>query len=157
MSECRQCGVTIEAGNSLCAECASGAPFDSIGRSVADSSAATALTRPREASLGRRYADAYTVARTVVGLANTVKILGIVIGSLVALAGLLSAGQAQSSIGAAAALTGVVTGASIGVSLFVLGVLLAALGQILRATLDTAVNTSPLLTKDEVRAIVTAG
>lgn len=38
--------------------------------------------------------------------------------------------------------------------MFVLGILISAQGQTLKATLDTAVNGSPLLTKDEMRQIM---
>ena len=156
MSACRECGKPVTAGNVMCAECAAATATDTAF-APPGTVGGVSQPRPNDVALGRhRYSDAYAVARTVVGLANTVKILGAVIGVLVALTGLIAAGQAGSGIGAAAAFSGMVSGASIGLSMYALGVLLAAVGQILRATLDTAVNTSPMLTQDEVRAIVSA-
>jgi hypothetical protein len=43
---------------------------------------------------------------------------------------------------------------SVGVPLFVLGVLVSAVGQILAATLDTAVTSSPFLTKDQMAQVM---
>lgn len=108
-------------------------------------------------SLTRRYTDAYAVSRTVIGLGSTVKVFGYVIGGAIALLGLVSASQAQSSLGAVAVLSGFFSGAATAASLFVAGVLVSALGQILAATLDTAVNTSPLLSQDEMRQIMSVG
>jgi hypothetical protein len=123
----------------------------------------TLLARPQASSfaadnailgtpLGRRYGDAYAVARTIIGLGNTVKILAYVIGGLLALSGVIIwlADTSSGAVGQGS----VVLGGVVGVTIFVLGVLVSAVGQILRATLDTAVNTSPLLTKGDVSKIM---
>jgi hypothetical protein len=93
-----------------------------------------------------RYRDAYRVATFLVTLGNTIKIIGVASGAIILLL-LASAGQQFGS--GAGALAGVVFGgiaAGIG---FVLGVLISAQGQILRATLDTSVSASHFLTDHE--------
>jgi hypothetical protein len=103
--------------------------------------------------LGRRYADAYAVARTIVGLGGTVKVLAYVVGGLVAFAVIVEA--VQGGAGSQLVTTSLVlAGSAAAIAIYVLGVLVTAVGQILRATLDTAVNTSPLLAKDDVRRIM---
>lgn len=171
---CSRCGVESAATAELCSYCrtslhdaqdastpaeeepATGAP--DIGSPVpvtpfvgAASSAGTSLTR--------RYTDAYAVSRTVINLGSWVKVLGYVIGGVIALLGLVSVGQSpsQSSAGVIAMLSGFFSGAITAASFFAAGVLLSALGQILAATLDTAVNTSPLLSQDEMRQIMSVG
>ena len=52
-------------------------------------------------------------------------------------------------IGGIAIVVGLVVGAVVAIPLFVLGVFVAAHGQVLKATLDEAVHTSPFLTDDE--------
>jgi hypothetical protein len=105
-------------------------------------------------SLTRRYADAYVVSRTIVALGNTIKTIGYVIGGLIAISGLLAATQTQSSVAVLAVISGLLTGAFVGVTFVVAGILLSAQGQILAATLDTAVNTSAFLSADEMRQVM---
>ena len=100
-------------------------------------------------SLTRRYKDAYLTARTIIAVGATVKVLAFVVGGLVVLVGLAAVSQSASF-----AISGVILGVILAFPFYVLGVLVSALGQILMATLDTAVNSSPLLTKDEVRQIM---
>jgi hypothetical protein len=84
-----------------------------------------------------RYSDAYRVSATVVGLGNTVKIGGLVIAGLIFLMGVRHGG-----FGTIAALPFALV---IGTGGFVAGTMLAAVGQIHKAVLDGAVNTSPFL------------
>lgn len=103
--------------------------------------------------LGKRYGDAYTVARTIIALGSTVKIIAYVIGGMLALSGVgiwLSGSSTVAGVGQGAFALGLI----VGVMIFILGVLVTAVGQILRATLDTAVNTSPLLEKNDVAKIM---
>lgn len=94
-----------------------------------------------EGHAARRYTDAYSVARQLVTSGNSVKALGAVAGALVALLGLLLA----SSLGTVAVVVGIAVGIGVWSSAHHRGQLTAAQGQILLAVLDTAVNTSPLL------------
>ena len=96
------------------------------------------------ASLTERYKDAYTVARVTAGFGSTVKGAGILIGGLLTVGGfmLASKGDPQRAvIGILVLILGVIAG----VLFYVIGILISAQGQILKASLDSAVNTSPFL------------
>ena len=101
--------------------------------------------------LRRRYTDAYRIARAITAVGETVKVIAFVIGGGIALFGLVAGSKSEHY---EAAVGGIILGAIVAIPIWVLGILVAALGQILKATLDTAVNTSPLLTKDEMRQIM---
>jgi hypothetical protein len=75
------------------------------------------------------------------GSGDIVKVVGIVFGVLVALLGFLVAANTSAAFGFA----GLAFGAGVAIPLYVLGTLLSAVGQLLKATLDTAVHTSPFL------------
>jgi hypothetical protein len=99
------------------------------------------------ASVAKRYFDAYIVARTINAFGQTVKIGGMVLGSIVLFGSLVvgSRGGAGSFLGFA----GFIIALVITAVFFLLGTLTSAQGQILMATLDTAVNSSPLLSNPE--------
>jgi len=96
-------------------------------------------------SIESRYADAYLLAKTTNGIGQTVKFVGLLVAALTALSGFVVASKA----GGAFALVGVFLGALVALPFFALGVIIAAQGQLLSATLDTAVNTSPLLSQEQ--------
>ena len=85
----------------------------------------------------KRYRDAYLVARATATIGKVIKGIGILVIAM----GLINAGQSASAIGLFVALVGAL--------LYCAGVLVAAQGQILLASLDTAVNSSPFLTNEE--------
>ena len=87
-----------------------------------------------------RYRDAYLVGTMLIGLGNTIKIVGGVIAGIIAVMS-LSAG--------ALGILGLIMAAISGGLAWVCGVIVTAQGQILRATLDTAVASSPFLTDDQ--------
>ena len=92
----------------------------------------------------RRYIDGYRVANHVNGFGQSIKSGGMVLG-LIVWAGatqLLGSGPG-----------GFVFGLIVAAIVFVIGVIVSAHGQLLKATLDTAVHSSPFLTND-VRATV---
>lgn len=114
----------------------------------------------------KRYWSAYLVARTTAGIGRAIKIFAFVSGITVTVIGLYVGQQDYGSpnpifqYGEFAVgpnhifqFGGLVLGAVIVVPLYVLGVLVAARGQMLKASLDEAVHTSPFLT-DEQRAAV---
>ncbi|MEK6284038.1 MAG: hypothetical protein AABN95_27170 [Acidobacteriota bacterium] len=110
-----------------------------------------------------RYLDLYRAARLLVGVGNTVKVLGIVVGTGILLlclfAGLAGSSQtsnfgAQQSAAASSFLfgtfvVGAVFGTFVGGIVFLLGILISAQGQILLAQADSAVHTSPFMTEEE--------
>lgn len=92
----------------------------------------------------RRYMDGYRVANSVNAFGQFIKVGGVVLGLIVWAAITETVG---SGFG------GFVFGLVVAMVFFVIGVVVAAHGQVLRATLDSAVHSSPFLT-DDLRAAV---
>ena len=99
----------------------------------------------------RRYADAYIVARTVDGFGLSIKVVGIVIGVIITLVSF--AAGSKGGVGIVFTFIGITFAGTITTILYILGTLASAQGQILKATLDSAVNSSTFLT-DRNRAEV---
>jgi len=93
-----------------------------------------------------RYRDAYRVGAALVGLGKAIKIVGAILAGIIFL-GSLSSGK--DLLGGGAVVAGIFLSAIVGAMLWICGVIVAAQGQILRATLDTAVATSHFLTDTE--------
>lgn len=93
-----------------------------------------------------RYQDAYRVGATWVGLGNTIKVVGLILAGIIFL-GSLSA--VNGLFGGGALLAGSFLAAIVGGLFWVCGVIVAAQGQILQATLDNAVASSHFLTDPE--------
>lgn len=90
-----------------------------------------------------RYRDAYRVGAALVGLGNAIKVVGAILAGIIGL-GSLSYGNGP--FGGGAVVAGIFLAAIVGVLFWVCGVIVAAQGQILRATLDNAVASSHFLT-----------
>jgi hypothetical protein len=90
-----------------------------------------------------RYSDAYLVGRAINGFGDAIKVVGIVVAVLLALPGVLFAVQAHAGVLAAFAI--VIYAGCVALSSYLFGTLVAAQGQILKAALDIAVNSSPFL------------
>lgn len=95
-------------------------------------------------ALMKRYRDAYYVANTTVAFGNGIKITGFVLAGLVFF-GVLAIGEG----GGSRAVLALLSAGLVGLLFYFLGVLVAAQGQILLASLDGAVNTSPFLTNEQ--------
>jgi hypothetical protein len=93
-----------------------------------------------------RYSDAYQIANATVAIGETVKTVSFGAGLLLGVAGIYAA---TSLSGWMWCVVGILVGLVVGGGGFVLGTLLSALGQVLKATLDTAVNSSPFLENDQ--------
>jgi hypothetical protein len=93
-------------------------------------------------ALMKRYRDAYLVARATATIGRVIKGIGILVGVL----GLAVVLQSRST---GAGLVTLLVPAFVGALPYCVGVLVAAQGQILLATLDTAVNSSPFLTNED--------
>ena len=104
------------------------------------------------ASLSTRYREAYIHARALNGIGIAIRVVGLILGAAI----LLLAVQIALHNKPAVSLFTVITGA-IGVAVFlvayVASVLVSSQAQIVKASLDCAVNSSPLLT-DEQKAEV---
>src|SRR5438874_1540453 len=97
----------------------------------------------------KRYKDAYIVARVTNGFGRMIKAIGIIIAALLVLVGVMifndaHPGNPMANIGIVAIVFGIFTGALF----YIIGVLVSAQGQILKASLDSAVNNSPFLTNE---------
>ncbi len=114
---------------------------------ITDSSEpASSLKKDPAVSATLRYKDGYRIARFVDGMGTGIKIVGVVLGVIVF--GLFMAVGSSAIGGSQAALLFVVAilcSAVTGGIFFVLGVIVSALGQHLKAVLDTAVHSSPFL------------
>jgi hypothetical protein len=99
-------------------------------------------------ALTQRYKDAYRSAYWLIRLGALIKLAAIGLSFIIALSTLAM------STWSFAVPAGVIIGLIICVPIFVMGVLTSGQGQTNLAMLDTAVNTSRHLTKDEVAAIL---
>ena len=77
------------------------------------------------------------------GIAAVIKVIGLGVGGLILILALIVGGQMGSAGLSFAA--GLLAGLAVAIPTFVMGILLSAQAQILKATLDTAVHTSPFL------------
>jgi uncharacterized YccA/Bax inhibitor family protein len=105
--------------------------------------------RDNSASVQVRYVNAYRAATITITFGIIVQIVGAAAAALALLVSLGVVAQNQSTgslaLGAFSGLTGIV----IGIALGLFGTFIRAQGELLRATLDTAVNSSPFLTTDQ--------
>ena len=100
-------------------------------------------------SLTTRYRDAYLVARATNGIGTNIKgfgMLGLIVFCFFGfmLASKNGPQQPMGMIGVALIAVGVI----FGILFYVVGVLIATQGQVLKASLDSAVNTSPFLASE---------
>lgn len=96
-----------------------------------------------------RYRDAYSVARVVIGTGNVVKATGFVLAVFLLLASFAARGYSVPiAIGAALAS---------GLFFYGIGVAISAQGQLLLASVDSAVNTSTLLDNEQKAKILALG
>jgi hypothetical protein len=93
-----------------------------------------------------RYRDAYRASAGVIGFGQAIKIAGAVVGGLIFLS---SSSAGSGPFGGGLAVAAAFFAVIVGGFFWVCGVIVAAQGQILRATLDNAVATSHFLTDAE--------
>jgi Mn2+/Fe2+ NRAMP family transporter len=96
----------------------------------------------------QRYSDAYRVASAIVGLGTAIKVVGFILAGLVFFVSLSARSSNPFDTGGGLGLTGmagILFAIVIAVAGWVCGVVVTAQGQILRATLDTAVSSSHFL------------
>jgi hypothetical protein len=91
-----------------------------------------------------RYRDGYRIAGSIDGLGSVIKVVALLFGGLLALAGLAYFGESK-EVSFVLVLMGILTG-GIG---YVLGILVQAAGQLMKALFDVAVSGSHFLTDDQ--------
>lgn len=111
-------------------------------------------TNPEKGLLVHRYRDGYLVARATIAFATLIKGLGWIVAIITWIAAIGIGANQYGSAKAGVIFTGLMWGVIQLVVFHFLGVLLAAIGQVLRATLDTAVHSSPFLTDSEKETAV---
>jgi hypothetical protein len=94
--------------------------------------------------LSTRCQNAYRAAGAACGIATAVKVIGGILGGIIAL-GSLAIGQPMGKSGATVFAAGIVVGLTTFVLFWTVGVMVAAIGEQLKATLDTAVYSSTFL------------
>jgi hypothetical protein len=90
----------------------------------------------RSAGVQARYIDAYRVAGTMNAFGQSAKIAGFIFAAVI----FIYVTESMRSLG-----TAFIAGAVIGGIFFVIGIIVSAQGQMLKAVVDTAVNSSPFL------------
>ena len=123
-------------------------PTVSPGADSAALSSADAVSR----AVISRYRNAYLVARATTAIGASVKFIGISLGVLIVLAAVIFGGQTERT--AQGLVVGLFLGAVVAIPLFVLGVLVSAHGEVLKATLDSAVHGSPFLKKEDMARVM---
>lgn len=104
---------------------------------------------PADHPLLDRYRESYRVAELATGLGTTVKALGWVVGALTLIYGVMASLYVFGPLRYVFAFGGFIAAALVVLAFYVLGTVVAAVGETLRATADTAVNTSPFLSNEQ--------
>lgn len=134
----------VEAARAVLSQRDAGVPDPTVAE------AARAAERSTETATNR-YFDAYLTARTITGVAALIKMLAIAFPITAFVAGVAISGEARDI---RLILSGSLLAIFSGVSIYVLGILVSALGHILKANLDTAVHSSPFLSDDQRASIM---
>lgn len=151
---CPKCGNQTDISSNYCEHCAADLTAIQKRPQQTQRTQSESDESSEAKSLKKRYWDAYVVARTTVGIGTAIKVVGAVLGILIFVGVLVIAnngpryyrsGDAQ----VIAAILGGVWGALVWLFFFIWGVLVSAQGQILKASLDGAVNSSPFLTNEQ--------
>jgi hypothetical protein len=147
MPICQNCSNPVGAKDRLCPYCDS--PIEVTYAPTTDSSGNVMAGSSQVSAVTNRYRDAYLVARAVNGVGSLSKGFGMVIAGVMVLAGLMITGMSRGGDAAVAiGIMVVAIGVATGLWFYILGILVAAQGQILKASLDGAVNGSPFLTNE---------
>jgi hypothetical protein len=108
---------------------------------------------PKSTSIMKRYRDAYRVSNAIILAGSLLKFLGTIGGGVVGLGGIVLAQQVNrqqlTGLPSEAIVTfSIVLGMLILVAGWLFGIVLSAIGEMARAVIDTAVNTSPGLSEN---------
>ena len=151
MWKCKGCSETNEDSSGRCWYCGTGKDGSPPPKDFRRNSAVTSHTDcPQPPVAGSksqeyRYNDAYLVAKALWTFGEAIKYIGLGLGAIILIAAVIIAAKGG---GALVFVCGVLLGLIVAIPICILGVLLTAQAQVLRATLDTAVHTSPFLTKE---------
>lgn len=149
---CWQCGVergeTVSSQNNVSA----GEPLLSSGQrqsqvltEISSAPSETDIVR----ALSRRYKDAYTSARWLIRIGGLIKLLAIILAVVIIIFSMILSAAFPLALGGGFAFAFLIC-----IPTYVMGVLTSGQGQTNLASLDTAVNTSRHLTKEDVAALL---
>jgi hypothetical protein len=147
MSICANCSNPVNKNDKICPYCDN--IIDIAYTATTANGSASAAASNQVTSIMRRYQDAYLVARVTDGFGGLIKAIGIIAALLLIVVGALviANGRPGDAIFAMGVMI-VAFGIFVGSLFYLLGVLVSAQGQILKASLDGAVNNSPFLTNE---------
>ncbi len=143
MLTCPNCGSEVLPRERVCPDC---------GKDLVRTKPFSSQSSGPVPAIRKRYKDAYLVARATGGFGTLIKAIGVIVGALFVVVGLnfLNEGRGTQELGIVSVGLGFVLGALF----FLLGILVSAQAQILKASLDAAVHTSPFLTNRDRAAIM---
>lgn len=148
MPICSNCSNPVGATDKSCQYC--DAPIEVAYSPAVEHGGMGSAASSQTSAVVNRYKDAYLTARAVDGVGSISKGIGVAIALLLGLAGLVTIGNGRGGdTGAAIGIMTIGFGIATGAGLYVLGILVSAQGQILKAALDGAVNVSPFLTNEQ--------
>lgn len=168
MWKCRNCGETVEGTLNICGYCGytkEGKPSQKDAVIDGDELLPNGLlrsqvvdSRPDSApdqngvvdALMRRYQEGYLSAQWRISVGRVTRWIGILIGILLVLIGLSLANRGGPLVLFVAILSAILLGGGV----WWIGTAAMGHGQLLLATLDTAVNTSRLLSKNDMAKIL---
>jgi len=147
MPVCSNCFNPIDSKTKFCPYC-DAAVEETLPESTGGTTVAT--VSKQLTALTKRYRDAYLVSTVTDGFGKLIKAIGILVAGVLVLVGILlvaqgRAGDANFALGIVTTTLGVISG----LWFYMVGVLVSANAQVLKASLDGAVNTSPFLTNDD--------
>ena len=125
------------------------ASYASNNASGIDAKASELGQAGRASRVIKRYRDAYLIAQRITSVGACVKSIGIAAGIVILLGDLIIYGAPGGQLGTVPFATGLISGSFSGGLLYLIGVLISATGELNKAQLDSAVNTSPFLTDDQ--------
>ena len=137
-SMCPHCSYETVPGEAFCGQC---------GKPLAARPVYTEEKAGEASPVLIRYRDAYRVAGAIVAVGKAIKAVGAVLAAVIFLAA-LSSGSGPFG-GAAVVMSGIFVAAVVGILSWVAGVVVAAQGEVLRASLDNTVGHSPFLTDSQ--------
>jgi zinc-ribbon domain len=146
---CTKCGHQMSTTAVRCPSCGA-SPSSTLSPQAIQTVSRKSSPSPTQNSsldtigLKKRYQDAYRIAKTIVGFGSLIKFVALVGGLIAFSIGLRAVGSAPSGFIGASLFAFFVAG-----SIYVIAVVVSARGQLLQATLDTAVNTSPFLRESD--------
>ena len=117
----------------------------------------TATQKPMSAllrNLRTRYQDAYAVARGLVTTGKIIKLAALVAGGVLLVIGIALMTRDEGMLSGLEGLLIILLAAMVAGGGFITGILTAALGQFMSATIDTAVNTSENISGEEKAEIL---